>query len=81
MTERTYFLYLKGNRDKEIDEARKQRQLLWAIYCSYPKEKGKEIKSIFDFMPLEGDPEKRQISQEQLHEAMQKFRNLGKKKD
>lgn len=79
MTERTYFLYLKGNRDREIDESRKERQILWAIYCSYPKEKGKGAKTIFEFMPLEGDPEKRQISIEEVKKADELFRKLGKK--
>jgi hypothetical protein len=79
MTERAYFLYLIGNRDLELKQAKEERQRLWFQLCSFADPKTMP-KTIFEFMPLEGDPEKRQISSAEIMQADQLFRNLGKKK-
>lgn len=78
MTEKQYYIFLIGHKMKELKEAKTERQRLWMLFCSYADPKTAP-KSIYDFMPLEGDPEKRQISSDQIKQADNLFRNLGKK--
>lgn len=69
-----------GNKDKRLNEQRRDRQLQWVIISQY-KEKNKPPHTMQDWWPIEGDKVKEVVmpTQEELIQFDADFKSLGKK--
>lgn len=79
MTERVYYTFLLGYNNKKLNELRIHRKYWWTITCSFADPK-KLPSSESAWMPLEGDPKPRKMSNEQMLKAFDKFKNIKKPK-